>query len=97
MKNLFFFIFFIIFLEEIPKSESFYLNPNYSIQGSQESILSDENNLDYNDFCTGNAKSYCNSLESVLSNESDCKSAPLEVLFEDKKRQVIVCEVRIVF
>lgn len=57
------------------------------MQGSQESILSDENNLDYNDFCSGNTKSCCNSLESVLSNESDCKSAPLEILFGDKRRQ----------
>ncbi|KAL1501244.1 hypothetical protein ABEB36_006606 [Hypothenemus hampei] len=63
-------------IEDIPKSESFYLNQNYSARGSQESILSD-------DF---RPKSSCNSLESVLSNESDCKSAPLEILFEDKRR-----------
>lgn len=77
------------FLEDIPKSESFYLNQNYSIQGSQESLLSDENNFDYNDFYSRGAKSYCNSLESVISNESDCKSAPLEVLFEDKRKQML--------
>ncbi|XP_030764315.1 uncharacterized protein LOC115888674 [Sitophilus oryzae] len=77
------------YIEEIPKSESFYLNQNYSIQGSQESILSDENNLDYNDFYRGEAKSYCNSLESVISNDSDCKSAPLEILFEDKRKELI--------
>ncbi|XP_050299920.1 uncharacterized protein LOC126738571 isoform X2 [Anthonomus grandis grandis] len=76
------------YIEEIPKSESFFLNQNYSAHGSQESILSDENNLDY-DYYTGPTKSYCNSLESVLSNESDCKSAPLEVLFEDKRKQLI--------
>ena len=68
-------------LEEIPKSESFYLNPN--IQTSQDSILSDDNFLD--DYPM-QAKSYCNSMESILSNESDCKSAPLEVLFAPQKR-----------
>ncbi|XP_066252026.1 uncharacterized protein Wdr62 isoform X1 [Euwallacea similis] len=76
------------YIEDIPKSESFYLNPNYSAQGSQESILSDENDPDYNDLYSNHPKSYCNSLESVLSNESDCKSAPLEILFEDKRRQM---------
>ncbi|ENN73250.1 hypothetical protein YQE_10146, partial [Dendroctonus ponderosae] len=75
------------YIEDIPKSESFYLNQHYSMQGSQESILSDENNLDYNDFYSGQTKSCCNSLESVLSNESDCKSAPLEILFGDKRKQ----------
>lgn len=68
----------------IPKSESFYLNP-----GSQESLLSDDN-PDYTDFYSGRAKSYCNSLESVLSNESDCKSAPLEVLFQDTRKHINV-------
>ncbi|KAF7286628.1 hypothetical protein GWI33_004661 [Rhynchophorus ferrugineus] len=77
------------YIEDIPKSESFYLNQNYSMQGSQESLLSDENNSDYNDFYSRGAKSYCNSLESVISNESDCKSAPLEVLFEDKRKQLM--------
>lgn len=63
------------YVEDIPKSESFYLNPH--IRTSQDSILSDEHQLDY-DY----QKSYCNSMESVLSNESDCKSAPLEALFK---------------
>lgn len=62
--------------DPIPKSNtSFYLNP--SNRNSRESILSDDyQNDDYN-----RAKSYCNSLESVLSDDSECKSAPLEVLF----------------
>lgn len=62
---------------EIPKSESFYLNP--SNKNSQESILSD-------DLLGDGSKSYCNSLESVLSCESDSKSAPLEVLFSSYKK-----------
>lgn len=61
--------------DEIPKSESFYLNPY--IKTSQDSILSDENLLE-------DSKSYCNSMESILSNDSDCKSAPLEALFYKK-------------
>lgn len=65
---------------DIPKSESFYLNP--SSRNSQDSILSDENQ----DFDMAKTKSYCNSLESVLSCESDCKSAPLEVLFLSYKK-----------
>ncbi|KAI4454792.1 wd repeat domain 62 isoform g [Holotrichia oblita] len=66
---------------DIPKSESFYLNP--SNKNSQDSILSEDNfEYDYNN----RSKSYCNSLESVLSNESDCKSAPLEVLFTSQKK-----------
>nr|CAI5844434.1 unnamed protein product [Callosobruchus analis] len=73
------------YVEEIPKSESFYLNP--TIQSSQDSILSDEL-LEY-DAYTGRAKSYCNSMESVISNESDCKSAPLEILFESQKKPLI--------
>lgn len=65
---------------DMPKSESFYLNP--SNKNSQDSILSEENlDYDYN-----RAKSYCNSLESVLSNESDSKSAPLEILFSSQKK-----------
>ncbi|KAJ8981870.1 hypothetical protein NQ317_008217 [Molorchus minor] len=67
------------------KSESFYLNQN--IKTSQDSILSDENVLEY-DLCVGKTKSYCNSMESVLSNESDCKSAPLEILFGSHKRNM---------
>lgn len=63
----------LIIVDQIPKSKtSFYLNQ--SNRNSQDSILSD----DYNDYRT---KSYCNSLESVLSDESECRSAPLEVLF----------------
>ncbi|XP_031332031.1 uncharacterized protein LOC116162536 isoform X2 [Photinus pyralis] len=62
---------------EIPKSESFYLNP--SNKNSQDSILSD-------DYGEQKTESYCNSLESVLSCESDCKSAPLEALFSAYKR-----------
>lgn len=71
------------YFEEIPKSESFYLNQN--IRTSQDSILSDENLLDY-DFGSGRSKSHCTSLESVLSTESECKSAPLEILFESHKK-----------
>ncbi|EFA05055.2 WD repeat-containing protein 62-like Protein [Tribolium castaneum] len=62
--------------DEVPKSESFYLNPN--IKTSQDSILSD----DLSDY----PKSYCNSMESILSNDSDCKSAPLEALFAPQKK-----------
>ena len=62
------------------KSSSFYLNQ--SNKNSQESVLS-EDNLDYD---LQRSRSYCNSLESVLSNESDCKSAPLEILFSSQRR-----------
>lgn len=58
------------FVEAIPTSKSFYLNP--SARGSQDSILSD-----------------CNSLESVLSDESESRSAPLEALFVGKKRKPV--------
>lgn len=64
--------------DEIPRSESFYLNQN--IKNSQDSVLSDENILD------SNRQSYCNSMESILSNESECKSAPLEVLFSSQRK-----------
>lgn len=67
----------------IPKSqtESFYLNQ--SNRTSRESILSDEyeNNFD------GRTKSHCASLESILSTESECRSAPLEVLFINHKHK----------
>lgn len=53
-------------------SASFFLG-HYPDRKSQESILSD-------DF--GGAVSFCNSMESILSDESECKSAPLEALFE---------------
>ncbi|KAH8377086.1 hypothetical protein KR093_003400, partial [Drosophila rubida] len=48
-------------------SASFFLSSSGQLphEHSQESLLSD-------------GGSYCNSLESVLSDESDCKSAPLE-------------------
>lgn len=52
-------------------SASFFLGQR-DTNKSQESILSE-------DFSGG--VSYCNSMESILSDESECKSAPLEVLF----------------
>lgn len=60
------------------KSASFYLNQ--SDKNSQESIV----DTDDDEYGRKN-KSYCNSMESVVSNESDCKSAPLEALFGRKK------------
>lgn len=57
-------------------SASFFLG-NYPTRKSQESILSD----DY-DGAGGGAISFCNSMESILSDDSECKSAPLEALFE---------------
>lgn len=57
-------------------SASFFLG-HYPTRKSQESILSD----DY-DGAGGGAISFCNSMESILSDESECKSAPLEALFE---------------
>lgn len=57
-------------------SASFFLAPE---RRSQESLLSDDMSG-----CGG--VSYCNSMESILSDESDCKSAPLEVLFGRTKR-----------
>lgn len=56
-------------------SASFFLG-NYPSRKSQESILSDEQQQ---------ARSFCNSMESILSDESECKSAPLEILFEKGK------------
>lgn len=53
-------------------SASFFLAPE---RKSQESLISDE-------------MSYCNSMESILSDESECKSAPLEVLFTKTKREL---------
>lgn len=62
-------------------SASFFLG-HYPNRKSQESILSD-------DFSGGGAPgeaiSFCNSMESILSDESECKSAPLEILFEKGK------------
>lgn len=57
-------------------SASFFLGQQYPDSKSQESIISDE----YSGF-GGGGVSYCNSMESILSDESECKSAPLEVLF----------------
>lgn len=59
-------------------SASFFLG-HYPNRKSQESILSD----DYSG--GGGAISFCNSMESILSDESECKSAPLEILFEKHK------------
>ncbi|XP_055635458.1 uncharacterized protein LOC129775144 isoform X2 [Toxorhynchites rutilus septentrionalis] len=59
-------------------SASFFLGQQYPDRKSQESILSD-------DFGSGGV-SYCNSMESILSDDSECKSAPLEVLFGRIKR-----------
>ncbi|XP_039952737.1 uncharacterized protein LOC120769680 isoform X4 [Bactrocera tryoni] len=50
-------------------SASFFLTSQFGERKSQESLLSDEF-LDEG--------SYCNSMESILSDESDCKSAPME-------------------
>lgn len=60
-------------------SASFFLG-HHPDRKSQESILSD-------DFsgAGGGAVSFCNSMESILSDESECKSAPLEALFERGK------------
>lgn len=75
------------YFDEFPKSESFYLDPH--IRTSQDSILSDEPVFDY-DFCAGKTKSYTNSMESILSNESECKSAPLEMLFAPQKKSHMI-------
>lgn len=66
-------------------SASFFLNQKKYMKNScsQESILSDDMYLDNdNQLCRTN----CNSLESVLSDDSECtKSAPLEMLFENAR------------
>lgn len=73
----------LIVIDPIPKSKtSFYLNQ--SNRNSQDSILSDDYQNEH--------PSYCNSLESVLSDDSECRSAPLEVLFtghRHKKNQYL--------
>lgn len=56
-------------------SASFFLAPE---RKSQESLISDD--------MSGCGVSYCNSMESILSDESECKSAPLEALFMKTKR-----------
>ncbi|KPJ17337.1 Mitogen-activated protein kinase-binding protein 1 [Papilio machaon] len=63
-------------------SASFFLNQKKYMKTScsQESMLSDEMYLD-NEIQL--SRTNCNSLESVLSDDSECtKSAPLEMLFE---------------
>lgn len=59
-------------------SASFFLAPD---RKSQESLISDE--------MSGCGVSYCNSMESILSDESECKSAPLEALFSRTKREIM--------
>lgn len=58
-------------------SASFFLAPE---RKSQESLISDD--------ISGCGVSYCNSMESILSDESECKSAPLEALFSRTKREM---------
>ncbi|CAH2056230.1 unnamed protein product, partial [Iphiclides podalirius] len=63
-------------------SASFFLNQKKYMKTScsQESMLSDEMYLDNDNQLS---RTNCNSLESVLSDDSECtKSAPLEMLFE---------------
>lgn len=55
-------------------SASFFLGQTSTTKKSQESLLSE-------DFSGGGA-SIGNSMESILSDDSECRSAPLEVLFE---------------
>lgn len=65
-------------------SASFFLNQKKYMKNScsQESVLSDDFLDNDNQLCRTN----CNSLESVLSDDSECtKSAPLEMLFEGAK------------
>ncbi|XP_072948673.1 uncharacterized protein [Epargyreus clarus] len=74
-------------------SASFFLNQKKYMKSScsQESVLSDE----FLDNDNQLSRTNCNSLESVLSDDSECtKSAPLEMLFEGarpvrKKTQAI--------
>lgn len=58
-------------------SASFFLGPNAD-KKSQESLLSDDISGGGGG---GGVGSYFNSMESILSDDSECKSAPLEVLF----------------
>lgn len=63
-------------------SASFFLNQKKYMKSScsQESVLSDDMFLDNDNQLS---RTNCNSLESVLSDDSECtKSAPLEMLFE---------------
>lgn len=57
-------------------SASFFLS--HPDRKSQDSILSD-------DYDAADPVSFTNSMESILSDESECKSAPLEALFERGK------------
>lgn len=66
-------------------SASFFLSGGDCNKKSQESLLSDE-------FSIGGGAdgvSYCNSMESILSDDSECKSAPLEALFIRTKRELL--------
>lgn len=66
-------------------SASFFLNQKKYMKSScsQESVLSDDMFLDNDNQLS---RTNCNSLESVLSDDSECtKSAPLEMLFEGAK------------
>lgn len=63
-------------------SASFFLNQKKYMKSScsQESVLSDDMFLENDNQLS---RTNCNSLESVLSDDSECtKSAPLEMLFE---------------
>lgn len=63
-------------------SASFFLGPKAAAEKkSQESLLSDD--------LSGGGVSYCNSMESILSDDSECRSAPLEVLFSRTKRELM--------
>lgn len=70
-------------------SASFFLGQQYPDRKSQESILSDDFSCGGGggggNGANGNG-SFRNSMESILSDESDCKSAPLEILFEKASR-----------
>lgn len=55
-------------------SASFFLGHAGTTKKSQESLLSEE--------FSGGTASIGNSMESILSDDSECRSAPLEVLFE---------------
>lgn len=66
--------------EQRHSSAGFFLS---SDRKSQESLISDELSE-----CYGGV-SYCNSMESILSDESECKSAPLEALFGRSKREPV--------
>lgn len=55
-------------------SASFFLGHAGTTKKSQESLLSEE--------FSGGGASIGNSMESILSDDSECRSAPLEVLFE---------------